>query len=281
MELQLSAIREQKKQSWNKFSPDWNKWDDLFTDFLKPMDDEIIRMLNLKPTDIVLDVASEQGEPGLTIATKLKYGSVIITDLDEDALETVRENAMRRGINNIDTHVSDVIDLPFPDNTFDAVSCRLGFMYFPYILSAAKEMVRVLKPGGKMVTSVWDTPEKNFWATVIMGAINENMDLPTSPFGAPGMFRCAKDGYMSSLFHHMGLKNISVREVEGNLHCETSEVYPTLMQQMGGQMIAAVNQAGGAMKEKIKRESIQAFNKKYGDGNMVIDSSSLVIYGEK
>jgi hypothetical protein len=46
-------------------------------------------------------------------------------------------------------------------------------------------------------------------------------------------------------------------------------------------MITTVNQAGGAMKEKIKRESIQALNKKYGDGNMVIDSSALVIYGEK
>ena len=281
MELQLSAIREQKKHSWNKFSPDRNKWDDLFTDFLKPMDDEIIRTLNLKPSDIVLDVASGKGEPGLTIATRLKYGNVIITDLEEEALEAVRENAMRREIHNIDTHAADVIDLPFADNTFDAVSCRLGFMYFPYILSAAKEMVRVLKPGGKMVTSVWNTPERNFWATVIMGVINENMNLPAPPLGAPGMFRCAKDGYMSSLFHHMGLKNISVREVEGNLYCETSDVYPTLMQQMGGAMIATVNQAGGAMKEKIKRESIQALNKKYGDGNMVIDSSSLVICGEK
>jgi len=42
MEKELELIRERRKKSWNKFSSIWNKWDDLFMDFLRPMGDEII-----------------------------------------------------------------------------------------------------------------------------------------------------------------------------------------------------------------------------------------------
>jgi ubiquinone/menaquinone biosynthesis C-methylase UbiE len=78
MEPQLEAIRDQQKASWNKFSPGWKKWDALTMDFLKPMGDEIIRSINPKGEDVVLDIAGGTGEPGLTIATLLKGGKVII-----------------------------------------------------------------------------------------------------------------------------------------------------------------------------------------------------------
>ena len=192
MEIQLEQIREQQKESWNKFSSGWKKWDELTMDFVKPMGDEIIRLLKPKDDDMVLDVAAGTGEPGLTIATMLRNGKVISTDLAEGMLEVAREKAAKRGIKNFETKVCDVSELPFADNTFDAVSCRFGFMFFPDMLLAAKEMMRVLKPGGRIATAVWNVPEKNFWVTAIMTSINKNMQLPPPPPGAPGMFRCAK-----------------------------------------------------------------------------------------
>ncbi len=69
MEPQLEQIREQQKETWNKFSPGWREWDDFTMEFLKPMGEEIIRLLRLKETDTVLDVAAGTGEPGLTIAS--------------------------------------------------------------------------------------------------------------------------------------------------------------------------------------------------------------------
>ena len=206
-QLQLE-IREQQKASWNKFSPGWKKWDDLTMDFLKPMGDEIIRMITPVSNDVILDVAGGTGEPGLTIASLVNGGKVFITDLSDGMLEIAQENAMLRGIKNVETRPCDVCELPFDDNTFDAISCRKGFMFFPDMLLAAKEMVRVLKPGGRVAASVWDGPEKNFWVTAIMGTISRNMELPPPPPGAPGMFRCAKDGLMADLFQQAGLKNI-------------------------------------------------------------------------
>ena len=197
MQLQFEEIREQQKAAWNKFSPGWKNWDDLTMEFLKPFGDEIIRQLNLKDTDVVLDIAAGTGEPGLTIASKLKSGKVIITDLADDMLVIAHENATKKGIKNVEFNVCDACDLNFADNTFDAISCRMGFMFFPDMLLAAKEMVRVLKPGGKIATSVWEGPEKNFWVTAMMGVMNKNIEMPAPPPGSPGMFRCAKDGFLS------------------------------------------------------------------------------------
>src|SRR5438132_13215208 len=127
MEAQLEQIREQQKETWNKFSPGWRKWDTLTMEFLKPVGDEIIRFLKPHGDELVLDVAAGTGEPGLTIATMLAGGKVIVTDLAEGMLEVARENAARRGIKNFETIACDVSEMPFADNTFDAISCRFGF----------------------------------------------------------------------------------------------------------------------------------------------------------
>ena len=281
MEQELEKIRNQQKESWNKFSSGWKKWDNLTMDFLKPMGEEIIRLLNPKNDDIILDVAAGTGEPGLTIAGMLKGGKVIITDLSEDMLKIAQDNATERGIKNIETRICDVCELPFADNSFDSISCRFGFMFFPDMLLAAKEMLRVLKPGGRIATSVWNVPEKNFWVTAIMGTINKNMELPPPPPGSPGMFRCAKDGLISDLFLQAGFKNISVREVAGKLNCKSTDVYWNMMTEVGAPIVAALSKADEAMKDKIKKEVYDVINKKYPEGNFKIDSSALVIYGEK
>ncbi len=281
MERQLEEIREQQKETWNKFSPGWKKWDDITMDWLKPMGDEIINLLHPKNNDMVLDVAAGTGEPGLTIASMMNGGKVIITDLAEDMLAIARENASVRGIKNIETLACDVCELPFADNTFDSISCRFGFMFFPDMLLAAKEMVRVLKPGGRIATSVWNVPEKNFWVTVTMGAINRNIQLPAPTEGSPGIFRCAKDGFMSDLFLQAGLKNISQKEIAGKLNSKTTDVYWNMLTEVAAPVVAGLSKADEAMKEKIKGEVCQALNQKYPDGNILVDSNALIIYGEK
>ena len=281
MEQLLEQIRDQQKESWNKFSPGWKKWDKLFMDFLKPMGDEIIQILNPKNKNIVLDVAAGTGEPGLTIATKLSGGKVILADLAEDMLGIASENAMQRGIKNIRTRACDVSDLPFADNTFDGVSCRFGFMFFPDMQLAAKEMVRVLKPGGKIATSVWNGPEKNFWVTAIMETITRNMQLPVPSADAPGMFRCSGQSFMKELLREAGLKNIVQKEIHTTLNCKTPDVYWNLMTEIGAPVVTALEKADAATKQKIKKEVYQAVSQRYGDGNIMIDASALVLSGEK
>jgi ubiquinone/menaquinone biosynthesis C-methylase UbiE len=281
MESQLEKIRDQQRASWDKFSPGWNKWDALMMDFLKPMGEEIIAELRPADGDYVLDVASGTGEPGLTIATMLSGGKVMITDLSDGMLDIARSHAAARGISNVAFQECDVCELPFEDNTFDAISCRMGFMFFPDMLLAAKEMARVLKPGGKLASSVWHVPEKNFWVTAIAGTINRNMELPAPPPGSPGMFRCAKSGLIEDIYKQAGFIQTYEKEITSQMHCGTVDIYWNMMTEVAAPFVAALSKADDAMREKIRKEVYQLVNDKFPDGNVVIDSSALIIYGEK
>lgn len=281
MNPQLEEIRDQQKQSWNKFSPGWKKWDKLTMDFLYPMGQAIIAAIKPSGNDEVLDIAAGTGEPGLTIATMLSGGKVVITDLAEDMLEIARENARQRGISNIDAVACDVCELPFAGNRFDAISCRMGFMFFPDMQLAANEMARVLKHGGRIATSVWDIPEKNFWVTATMGTINKNMQLPQPPSGVPGMFRCSKPGLMRSIFENAGFKNIKEQEVNSKLNVGTVDTYWNMMTEVGAPIVAALSKADDALREKIKKEVFELINQKFPDGKVAIDTSAIVISAEK
>lgn len=279
MNQQLEEIREQQKQSWNKFSSGWKKWDAMTMDFIQPMGKEIIEAIKPQGDDKILDIASGTGEPGLTIAGMLTGGKVVLTDLAEDMLAIAKENAERRGL-TVEVKQCDVSELPFDNNSFDAISCRFGFMFFPDMQMAANEMARVLKPGGRIATTVWNVPEKNFWVTALMGTINKNMELPPPPAGAPGMFRCAKPGMMEEIFQEAGLKNIHVKEVSSKLNAGTVETYWSMMTEIGAPIVAALSQADEAMRQKIKEQVFELVAQKY-PGDTAIDASALIISAVK
>ncbi|MEO5783549.1 MAG: class I SAM-dependent methyltransferase [Ginsengibacter sp.] len=281
METQLNEIREQQKATWNKFSPGWKKWDDFTMKFLQPMGDAIIAGLNIKEDDIVLDVACGTGEPGLTIAAMATKGKVIGTDVADQMLAIAKENAERKQIKNFDTKTCDVCELPYDENAFTKISCRMGFMFFPDMQLASDEMYRVLKPGGKMATSVWAGPENNVWVTTTMSVINRNMQIPSPPPGTPGMFRCAAPGFIKSLMEKSGFKNVNEKLISGKVAYDNFDHFWEMMNEVAAPVVGALSKADDDMKEKIKGEVKQLSEKYKTDKGLLLDYGSWVISGDK
>ena len=281
METQLIEIREQQKATWNKFSPGWKKWDDFTMKFLQPMGNAIIAGLNIKEDDVVLDVACGTGEPGLTIAAMAPKGKVTGTDVADQMLAIAKENAERKQIKNFDTQTCDVCELPFEENTFTKISCRMGYMFFPDMQLASDEMYRVLTPGGKMATSVWAGPENNVWVTAIMGIINKNMQLPPPPPGAPGMFRCAAPGFVKTLMEKSGFKNVNEKLISGKVAYDDFDHFWLMMNEVAAPVVGALSKADDDMKGKIKAE-VEQLSGKYTTGKgLEFDYGSWVISGDK
>lgn len=86
---------------------------------------------------------------------------------------------------------------------------------------------------------------------------------------------------MSDLFLQAGLKNISQKVINGKLVGRTTDDYWEMMTEVAAPVVASLDKADEAMKEKIKREVYQVMDEKFPDGNIIIDSSAIVIYGEK
>lgn len=281
MEQQLNEIREQQKETWNKFSTGWKKWDDFTMNFLKPMGDLIIKELDIKETDEVLDVACGTGEPGLTIAGMAKKGKVTGTDISDKMLKIAKEIAESKGIKNYETKSCDVCELPFDENTFDKISCRMGFMFFPDMQLASDEMFRVLKSGGKMATSVWTTPDRNPWSARIMSIINSNMQIPPPPAGAPGMFRCGTAGFIKEIMEKSGFKEVKEQPVNSTVAYENFEHFWVMLNDVTAPVVSALSKADDATKEKIKNETANVLDSYKSGDKIEMSFQALVVSGSK
>ena len=74
---------------------------------------------------------------------------------------------------------ADAMQLPFPDQTFDAVVCQFGVMFFPDKSKAFAEALRVLSAGGLFIFNVWDRIEENGFADTVTIALASV--FPTDP----------------------------------------------------------------------------------------------------
>lgn len=275
---QLEKIKAVQREAWNKSSEGWKKWDEHMMRFLKPVGDEIISLLHLKDNFIVLDVATGTGEPGLTIASLLKNGSVVGTDLSENMLAVAMEKAKSRELKNFETLCCEVSELPFSNETFDAISCRMSFMLFPDIQIALDEMLRVLKPGGRLAISFWNSPEENFWISNSMEIMIRMLELKPAP-GAPGPFRCAQKGMVAQLFSQAGLKNIEEKTVTGKMSFSDQEEYWKFITEAASPVAFA--KADENLKQQIKSEVLSGLMKKFPDGKIIPGSSATVLGAQK
>jgi len=130
--------------------------------------------------------------------------SIVATDLSEAMLAVAQHK--RGGLPNVTYMVADVTDLPFADNSFDAVACQFGIMFFPDKLRGLREIRRVMKPGAVLVFNVWDSVEHNQIITTVQKAIEEFFEKPSNFFETPfGFFDVA---HIEELMERAGFEEV-------------------------------------------------------------------------
>ncbi len=233
-------IRDGQRVTWAGLSAGWEKWDSVIMEQLGPVGAAMIERLDIAEDQQHLDIASGTGEPGLSIARRSPKGRVVLTDLAPEMLEVAARRAGEQGVANIETKVCSADDLPFDDATFDSVSVRFGYMFFPDMAKATAEFERVLKPGGRLCSSVWVKPEENPWTAIAMQAIaTEAVVAPPDPDG-PNMFRCAAPGCVRDLYEGAGLRDVA----EWDVHVELVTRSPVAV--LGHDQRARLARGGGA-----------------------------------
>jgi ubiquinone/menaquinone biosynthesis C-methylase UbiE len=93
---------------------------------------------------------------------------IVATDLNQPMLDFA---AAQPGIERVQWQQADATAVPFPELSFDAVACQFGVMFFPDKVTAYRETLRVLRPGGRFVCSVWDRIEENEVSGVVTEAV--------------------------------------------------------------------------------------------------------------
>ena len=274
-------IRDAQRATWARLSVGWDKWDPVINDQLGPVGEAIIESLGITADHQHLDIAAGTGEPGLSIARLAPIGRVVLTDLVPEMLEVAARRADKQGVTNIETRVCSADDLPFDDATFDSVSVRFGYMFFPDVAKATAEFARVLKPGGRVCSSVWVNTEANPWTSIVMQAIATEVVLaPPDPKG-PNMFRCAAPGYVSALYRAAGLLDVAEWDVGTELVTTSPRQYWEMVSEHVSPAVVALEHVDEATRERIAATVIANVSAYEMDGKVRTPGVARCIVGTK
>lgn len=183
----------------------WRKWDPHHRVAMRAATQAVVEAAQVRPGMHVLDVASGTGEPALTLAEAVAPGGrVTATDLVPEMLAIAKEEARKRGLDNIRFQEADAEALPFAEHTFDVVTCRFGAMYFSNLGQALREILRVLKPGGRAVFVALGPFDLNPYFTTTFGVFRKYVEVAPPELGAPEPFRFAQAGTLSAALREAG-----------------------------------------------------------------------------
>jgi len=111
----------------------------------------------------LLDCGCGPGSITIDLAQLVTPGEVVGIDMAEIQLEHARTNASIRGVSNLRFETANIYELPFPDQTFDAVFSHAVVEHLSDPIKALKEQYRVLKPGGVFAIRDADRAGEIFW----------------------------------------------------------------------------------------------------------------------
>lgn len=256
----------------------WRKWHDKSVTLWRELTDAMTTAARLTPGQRVLDLASGTGDPALTLAEQVgPSGHVVITDLSAQMLEIARDNAARAGVCNVTFDVVDAHALPYPDASFDCVTCRLGVMYFWNCGHALQEIRRVLKPGGVAVFVAWGPVEQNEYMRAAMGPFKKRQPPPSPPPGSPQPYRFGTPGSLSAELKaaHFSSVTEETRTVRMNWPGTPAELW-TRLYEVSAPMRPYFNSFTPEVREQAIQEAIAGLSP-YFDGSQVATRAAIVI----
>lgn len=113
------------------------------------------------PGSRVLDVATGTGDLAIALAGRVSpTGEVVGSDFSEGMLARARAKGRRRRSAGLSFEWGDALELPYPDDSFDAATVGFGARNFSDLGRGLAEMTRVVRPGGRVVVLEMTTPTR-------------------------------------------------------------------------------------------------------------------------
>ncbi len=119
-----------------------------------------IQLANVRKGDKILDLAGGTGDLAILFEKRVgKEGSIVLADINSEMLRTGRDRLIDKGlVGNIRYAQVNAECLPFEDNSFDCVSIAFGLRNVTNKDAALRSMLRVLKPGGRVIVLEFSHP---------------------------------------------------------------------------------------------------------------------------
>ena len=214
MSGQHEVARQQSRVAWGAVAPGWHAQREVLWTASRPVSEWMIRRLDPKPGDTVLELAAGLADTGLMAARLVgEAGRVIVTDFPPEMIAAARRRADELGVHNAEFRVLDAERMDLQTNSVDGVLCRWAYMLMIDPPAAFAETRRVLRPGGRLAFSVWAARERNPALSLAGTVLVELGHAPPPDPEAPGPFVMADRGRIRELVVGAGFAEPAIEEV--------------------------------------------------------------------
>jgi ubiquinone/menaquinone biosynthesis C-methylase UbiE len=180
-------VRARVHGMWAAVAPGWAQHADMVDARAAGLTARLLDATGPRPGERVLELACGPGGLGIAAAARVgAAGEAVLSDVVPAMTAIAAERAA--GLPNVRTRVLDLEDIDEVDAGYDVVLCREGLMFASDPARAAREIHRVLRPGGRAGISVWGPRERNPWLAIVFDAVSEQVGEPVPPPGVPGPF---------------------------------------------------------------------------------------------
>jgi SAM-dependent methyltransferase len=268
---------------WNETASYWEKHRAATDRMFAPVATALVEAAGVARGQAVLDVATGTGEPALTVARLVgAEGSVVGVDLVPPMIESARREAERRGLSNASFQTASAEELPFEDSSFDAVVSRFGIMFFPSPLAGLREMLRVLRPGGRLAMAVWSHARNNPFHFVLADIVERYAESAPQAPDAPDAFRFAAPGKLLHIVREAGVADASERPLEFSIEAPLDlEGFWTVRTEISDKLRTMLARLSSEDVGAIRREFFDAAKPYVRAGTVRFPGEALVVSGRK
>lgn len=275
--------KEKRRREWNSVASAWLKWWDTFEHGAQTLSDRLIQLAEIIPGHKVLDVATGIGEPALTAARQVgPTGRVVAIDLSAEMLVKARERAAAQGLQNVEFHEMDAERLDFPEAAFDAILCRIALFELADLPTALGRMRRLLAPGGRLATAVWDKPDNVPFLGQPMKVLRQMFDVPPPPPGTPSPFSLADTSILEQALSEAGFDQVSSKHQTVVFEFPSFDTYRNFIEEVS----PAVQEVLDGLPAERKAEAWQAIAETLdeyveADGRLQIPNGTFCVVAQR
>ncbi|MBW3591071.1 MAG: methyltransferase domain-containing protein [Actinobacteria bacterium] len=210
---------EQIRDAWEAIAPNFDRH---ATSLTMRFAEQVLDHAQLKPGTRLLDIASGSG--AVAIAAARRGADVLAVDFAPTMIERLNARARDEGLSNLQGRVMDGCALELADDGFDMSASLNGVSLFPDLGRGLREMVRVTKPGGRVVIAAFGALERAEFLTVFIGALKAAVPgFSPPPMDPPPLpFQLADPQKMQSELSAAGLQEVTVKTVTWRMVFEST-----------------------------------------------------------
>lgn len=259
----LAAIKQRQQATWA--SGDFG----VIGVTLQIVGESLAEAIDLRANETVIDIAAGNGNA--TLAAARRFARVTSTDYVPALLEKGRARAAAEGL-TADFREADAEHLPFADGSFDVALSTFGVMFAPDHAQAASEMLRVVRPGGRIGMANW-TPEG------FIGQLFKTVGAHVPPpAGVPSPLLWGTEEHLHALFDD-GAEHFHVVRKQFNFRYASAAHWLQVFRDYYGPTLkafAALAPAGQAVLENDLNTLLARFNTA-GPASLVVPAEYLEV----